>query len=290
MATVTSQDITNFYDFGRANDPSDVNASHRMYFDYLSAVGSNKLMITDADFNILSSYQAWPGSSIIVDAPPAIIDRVDICVLNDQGLNSFPPRANQTNPIYRLYLAERTIIVNVPTLVTVWTIPYTDASGSFIIGQSITGAPSGGIGIIVNDIVTARGQGILTVYATSGVFAANDEIKSGAITATAGAGTVSSGEETVNIETEYNCSLLIVNQKFEIEFIIPLIEGILPLQSFEPYICCSYDYGFNAQESDQNYIWHMYVGKYNIDEVPTPNCLLIVNQDFKVTCYQTPIP
>lgn len=213
MAKVGAQDLTNFYDFGPQNDPTNPNLSHRMYFDLSTTVGNNVLMIADQDFNIISEYQGWPGSLILGVGTP-IISKLDICVLNDQGLNSFPPVANRVNPIYRMYLAEREIDVNVPR-----------------------------IG-----------------------------------------------------ETTYNCSLLIVNQNFEIEYIVPLLEGFVPLETLSVgAICCSYDYGFNAQATDQNYIWHMYVGDYTVEpgtefEQIVPECLLIVNEDFKVVCYQIPLP
>lgn len=213
MAKVGARDLTNFYDFGPQNDPTNPELSHRMYFDLSTTIGNNVLMVADQAFNIISEYQGWPASLIVGVGTP-IVSKSDICVLNDQGLNSFPPVANRVNPIYRMYIAKRPITVNIP----------------------------------------------------------NDEA------------------------TEYECSLLIVNQRFEIEYIVPLLEGFVPFETLSAgAICCSYDYGFNAQSTDQNYIWHMYVSDYTVDpgtefEQIIPNCLLIVNRDFKVECYQTPLP
>lgn len=295
MAKINKLDITDFYDFGRANAPSDPNLSHRMYFDYLSEEGSNKLMITDGDFNILSSYQAFPGSLIVIDNPPAIIDKLDICVLNDQGLNSFPPRANQTNPIYRMYFAERAIVVKVPTLVTQINLDYINGTGSFEVGETITNG-SGASGIVNSSTANPNpATGTLTVYVTEGTFVIGDTITSEGVSAEISKVTTV-GTLIIYVETNYDYSLLIVNQKFEIEFIIPLLEGFIPLESLSVgAICCSYDYGFNAQGNNQNYIWHMYVGDYTIDpgtefETIVPRCLLIVNEDFKVVSYQTPLP
>lgn len=295
MAKVGARDLTNFYDFGPQNDPTNPELSHRMYFDLSTTIGNNVLMVADQDFNIISEYQGWPGSSIVVDTPPAIIDRLDICVLNDQGLNSFPPVANRVNPIYRMYIAERTISVSEPTLVTQWRIEYENLFGdNFTIGDNITSS-GGGVGIIQTVSPTGLTTGTITVYGTSGTFNVGDTLVDGVVTAIADV-VENQGQITINIRNSYDCSLLIVNQNFEIEYIVPLLEGFVPLQSLSvDSICCSYDYGFNAQSSDQNYIWHMYVGDYTIDpgtefEQIVPNCLLIVNQDFKVVCYQTPLP
>ncbi len=96
--------------------------------------------------------------------------------------------------------------------------------------------------------------------------------------------TVSGGEFPVTIETD--CALLIVNQAFQIEHIIPLVSSSVPLPTLDtPYITCSYDYGLNAQAADGNYIWHMYIADYDTGEGILSNALCIVNRDFKVTCY-----
>ena len=295
MAKVGARDLTNFYDFGPQNDPTNPELSHRMYFDLSTTIGNNVLMVADQAFNIISEYQGWPASLIVGVGTP-IVSKSDICVLNDQGLNSFPPVANRVNPIYRMYIAKRPITVNVPTLVTLWEIPYTDAKGSFVPGENIK-SDGGGVGIIFSDTPgVAVGTGTLIVYGTSGTFSSGDVLTSGAITANTGDNVKNLGQEIVNIETEYECSLLIVNQRFEIEYIVPLLEGFVPFETLSAgAICCSYDYGFNAQSTDQNYIWHMYVSDYTVDpgtefEQIVPNCLLIVNRDFKVGCYQTPLP
>ena len=96
--------------------------------------------------------------------------------------------------------------------------------------------------------------------------------------------TVSGGEFPVTIETD--CALLIVNQAFQIEHIIPLVSSSLPLPTLDtPYLTCTYDYGLNAEAASGNYIWHMYIADYNTGEGIAANALCIVNQDFKVTCY-----
>lgn len=96
--------------------------------------------------------------------------------------------------------------------------------------------------------------------------------------------TIPNGEFPTVIEVD--CALLIVNQAFQIEHIIPLNDTSLALPTLQtPYITCSYDYGLNAQAADGNYIWHMYIADFFDGESTISNSLCIVNRDFKVICY-----
>jgi hypothetical protein len=196
MAKILASDLANLYEFGLSADPASPNTAYRMYFD----LNQGLLYMVNSTFDIIDTYV---GLSTALAPATEKVAKQDICVINDQGLNSYPANGNQ---IYRMYIAEREI--------------------------------------------TIFSEGLPQIVPQS---------------------------------------ILIVNQNFQILWVIPL-SAPTPVTMPSTYVTVSYDYGLNAEAAAGNYIWHMYYGDFDQEGGRlTPGALMIVNQNFEVVYYASPV-